>query len=236
MLFERFVSEERNEPPDIDFDFEHERREEVLQYVFERYGRGRAALAAVVIRYRGRSAVRDVARALGLPPDQVDELAKTMDRWSSDVPMPDHLREHGFDPESPLLRRVLAISDELLGFPRHLSQHPGGFVISEHPLSTLVPVENAAMDDRTVIQWDKDDLDAMKLLKVDCLALGMLTCVRKTFDLLRASGRRDIGLDDIPPGDDATYAMIRKADTVGTFQIESRAQMAMLPRLKPRVF
>ncbi|UHQ20836.1 error-prone DNA polymerase [Lysobacter sp. KIS68-7] len=236
MLFERFVSEERNEPPDIDVDFEHERREEVLQYVFGRYGRERAALAAVVIRYRGRSAVRDVARALGLPPDQVDELAKTMDRWSSDVPMPDHLREHGFDPESPLLRRVLAISDELLGFPRHLSQHPGGFVISEHPLSTLVPVENAAMDDRTVIQWDKDDLDVMKLLKVDCLALGMLTCVRKTFDLLRTNGRRDIGLDDIPPGDDATYAMIRKADTVGTFQIESRAQMAMLPRLKPRVF
>jgi error-prone DNA polymerase len=236
MLFERFVSEERNEPPDIDVDFEHERREEVLQYVFERYGRGRAALAAVVIRYRGRSAIRDVARALGLPPDQVDELAKTMDRWSSDVPMPDHLREHGFDPESPLLRRVLAISDELLGFPRHLSQHPGGFVISEHPLSTLVPVENAAMDDRTVIQWDKDDLDVLKLLKVDCRALGMLTCVHKTFDLLRASGRRDIGLDDIPPGDPDTYAMIRKADTVGTFQIESRAQMAMLPRLKPKVF
>lgn len=236
MLFERFVSEERNEPPDIDVDFEHERREEVLQYVFERYGRGRAALAAVVIRYRGRSAVRDVARVLGLPTDQVDELAKTMDRWSSDVPMPDHLREHGFDPESPLLRRVLAIADELLGFPRHLSQHPGGFVISEHPLSTLVPVENAAMDDRTVIQWDKDDLDVMKLLKVDCLALGMLTCVRKTFDLLRDSGRRDMGLDDIPPGDPDTYAMIRAADTVGTFQIESRAQMAMLPRLKPRVF
>ena len=236
MLFERFVSEERNEPPDIDVDFEHERREEVLQYVFERYGRGRAALAAVVIRYRGRSAVRDVARALGLPPDQVDEIAKTMDRWNSDVPMPDHLRDHGFDPESPLLRRVLAIAGDLLGFPRHLSQHPGGFVISEHPLSTLVPVENAAMDDRTVIQWDKDDLDVMKLLKVDCLALGMLTCVHKTFDLLRASGRRDIGLDDIPQGDEATYAMIRKADTVGTFQIESRAQMAMLPRLKPRVF
>jgi error-prone DNA polymerase len=236
MLFERFVSEERKEPPDIDVDFEHERREEVLQYVFERYGRGRAALAAVVIRYRGRSAVRDVARALGLPPDQVDELAKTMERWGSDIPMPEHLRDHGFDPESPLLRRVLAISDDLLGFPRHLSQHPGGFVISEHPLSTLVPVENAAMDDRTVIQWDKDDLDVLKLLKVDCLALGMLTCVRKTFDLLRDSGRRDIGLDDIPPGDEATYAMIRKADTVGTFQIESRAQMAMLPRLKPRVF
>ncbi|BCT92680.1 error-prone DNA polymerase [Lysobacter helvus] len=236
MLFERFVSEERKEPPDIDVDFEHERREEVLQYVFERYGRSRAALAAVVIRYRGRSAVRDVARVLGLPPDQVDELAKTMERWSSDIPMPQHLREHGFDPESPLLRRVLALADELLGFPRHLSQHPGGFVISEHPLSTLVPVENAAMDDRTVIQWDKDDLDVLKLLKVDCLALGMLTCVHKTFDLLRASGRRDIGLDDIPPRDDATYAMIRKADTVGTFQIESRAQMAMLPRLKPRVF
>lgn len=236
MLFERFVSEERNEPPDIDVDFEHERREEVLQYVFGRYGRGRAALAAVVIRYRGRSAVRDVARAMGLPPDQVDELAKTMERWNSDAPLPEHLREHGFEPESPLLKRVLALSDELMGFPRHLSQHPGGFVISEHPLSTLVPVENAAMDDRTVIQWDKDDLDVLKLLKVDCLALGMLTCVRKTFDLLRDAGRRDIGLDDIPPGDEATYAMIREADTVGTFQIESRAQMAMLPRLRPRVF
>jgi len=236
MLFERFVSIERNEPPDIDVDFEHERREEVLQYVFNRYGRDRAALTAVVIRYRGRSAIRDVAKALGLPPDQIDELAKTMDRWGGDVPIPEHLRERGFDPDSPLLQRVIGLTIELLGFPRHLSQHPGGFVISEHPLSTLVPVENAAMEDRTILQWDKDDLDVLKLLKVDCLALGMLTCVRKTFDLMRAGGRRDMTVADIPPDDEATYAMIQPADTIGVFQIESRAQMAMLPRLRPKNF
>ena len=236
LLFERFLSKERNEPPDIDVDFEHERREEVLQYIFGRYGRGRAALTAVAIRYRGRSAIRDVARALGLPPDQVDELAQTMERWGGDLPLPEHLRERGFDPGSPLLRRVVALTMELVGFPRHLSQHPGGFVISEHPLSTLVPVENAAMEGRTVIQWDKDDLDVLGLLKVDCLALGMLTCIRKSFDLLRASGRRDMVLQDIPQDDAATYAMIQPADTVGVFQIESRAQMAMLPRLKPKNF
>jgi error-prone DNA polymerase len=236
LLFERFLSKERNEPPDIDVDFEHERREEVLQYIFERYGRGRAALTAVAIRYRGRSAIRDVARALGLPTDQIDELARTMDRWSGDGPLPEHLRERGFDPASPLMQRVMALTLELIGFPRHLSQHPGGFVISEHPLSTLVPVENAAMEGRTVIQWDKDDLDVLGLLKVDCLALGMLTCIRKAFDLLRASGRRDMVLQDIPQDDAATYAMIQPADTVGVFQIESRAQMAMLPRLKPRNF
>ncbi|QSX80074.1 error-prone DNA polymerase [Lysobacter solisilvae] len=236
LLFERFLSKERNEPPDIDVDFEHERREEVLQYIFNRYGRGRAALTAVAIRYRGRSAIRDVARALGLPTDQIDELAQVMDRWGGDQPLPEHLRERGFDPDSPLLQRVMALTMELIGFPRHLSQHPGGFVISEHPLSTLVPVENAAMEDRTVIQWDKDDLDVLGLLKVDCLALGMLTCIRKAFDLLRASGRRDMVLQDIPQDDAATYAMIQPADTVGVFQIESRAQMAMLPRLKPRNF
>ena len=236
LLFERFVSEERKEPPDIDVDFEHERREEVLQYVFERYGRDRAALAAVAISYRGRSAVRDVARALGLPPDQIDELARTMDRWSGEAPMPEYLRERGFDPDSPIMQRVIVLTTQLIGFPRHLSQHPGGFVISEHSLSTLVPVENAAMPGRTVLQWDKDDLDELGLIKVDCLALGMLTCMRKTFDLLRASGRRDIGLDDIPADDAATFAMIQAADTVGVFQIESRAQMAMLPRLKPRCF
>ncbi|GAB3384728.1 error-prone DNA polymerase [Lysobacter fragariae] len=235
MLFERFISRERNEPPDIDVDFEHERREEVLQYVFKRYGRERAALTAVVIRYRGRSAIRDVAKVLGLPPDQVDELAKTMDSWGG-TPIPEYLRERGFDPDSPLMQRVIVLTTQLLDFPRHLSQHPGGFVISEHPLSSLVPVENAAMDDRTVIQWDKDDLDLVGLLKVDCLALGMLTAVRKTLQLLDAHGHPGLSMASIPPEDPATYEMICRADTVGVFQIESRAQMAMLPRLQPRKF
>jgi error-prone DNA polymerase len=236
MLFERFISRERNEPPDIDIDFEHERREEVLQYVFERYGRERAALTAVATSYRGRSAIRDVAKALGLPPDQVNELAQTMDHWGGQAPMPAYLRERGFDPESPVMRRIIALTTELIDFPRHLSQHPGGFVISEHPLHTLVPVENAAMDDRTVIQWDKDDLDTLGLLKIDCLALGMLTAVRKTLEMLRKAGRRDLALATIPAGDPATYTMIGEADTIGVFQIESRAQMAMLPRLKPKNF
>src|SRR5690606_17744397 len=236
MLFERFLSRERNEPPDIDIDFEHERREEVIQYVFERYGRERAALTAVAISYRGRSAIRDVARALGLPADQVDQLARTMERWGGDAPLPEHLRERGFDPDAPLMRRVVSLTCQLLDFPRHLSQHPGGFVISEHPLHTLVPVENAAMDGRTVIQWDKDDLDVLGLLKVDCLALGMLTAVRKTLDLLRATGRADYTMATVPAEDGPTYAMISRADTIGVFQIESRAQMAMLPRLQPRCF
>ncbi|TWI11558.1 error-prone DNA polymerase [Aerolutibacter ruishenii] len=236
MLIERFISVERNEPPDIDIDFEHERREEVLQYVFERYGRGRAALTAVAISYRGRSAIRDVAKVLGLPPDQVNELAATMDRWGGRAPIPEYLRERGFDPDSPLMQRVIALTAELIDFPRHLSQHPGGFVISEHPLSTLVPVENAAMDNRTVIQWDKNDLDTMGLMKVDCLALGMLTAIRKTLDLLRRHDRGDYTLATIPTEDKTTYEMISRADTVGVFQIESRAQMAMLPRLRPRSF
>ncbi|HSM10666.1 MAG TPA: error-prone DNA polymerase [Lysobacter sp.] len=236
MLFERFLSRERNEPPDIDIDFEHERREEVLQYVFRRYGRDRAALTAVASSYRGRGAVRDVAKALGLPQDLIGELAATMDQWGGGAPIPQYLRERGFDPDTPVMRRVIALTAQLIGFPRHLSQHPGGFVISEHPLHTLVPVENAAMDDRTVIQWDKDDLDVLGLLKVDCLALGMLTAVRKTLDLLRDSGRRDMALADIPAEDPQTYEMIGRADTVGVFQIESRAQMAMLPRMKPKCF
>ncbi|MGY0619740.1 error-prone DNA polymerase [Lysobacter sp. A378] len=237
MLFERFLSKERDEPPDIDIDFEHERREEVLQYVFNRYGRERAALTAVATQYRGRGAVRDVGRALGLPTDVVGELASTMDRWGGHAPLAEHLRERGFDPDSPVLRQVIALTAELIGMPRHLSQHPGGFVISEYPLHTLVPVENAAMDDRTVIQWDKDDLDEIGLMKVDCLALGMLTAVRKTLDLLRDTGRRDIAaLADIPAEDPQTYEMISRADTIGVFQIESRAQMAMLPRLRPKTF
>ncbi|HVX04000.1 MAG TPA: error-prone DNA polymerase, partial [Rhodanobacteraceae bacterium] len=227
---------ERNEPPDIDIDFEHERREEVIQYVFRRYGRERAALTAVASTYRGRGAMRDVAKALGLPPDMVDRLARCMDHWGGTQGLDEVLREHGFDPDAPLLRRVLTLTAQLIGMPRHLSQHPGGLVMSEHPLSTLVPVENAAMEGRTVIQWDKDDLDVLGLLKVDCLALGMLTAIRKTFDLLRASGRRDMTLADIPSEDPAVYEMVGRADTIGVFQIESRAQMAMLPRLQPKCF
>ncbi len=236
MLFERFLSRERNEPPDIDVDFEHDRREEVIQYVFQRYGRNRAALTAVASSYRGAGAVRDVARALGLPADQVSALAECCGRWSSKIPGPERLREAGFDPDNAILHRVLALTEQLIGFPRHLSQHPGGFVISEHPLQTLVPVENAAMDDRTIIQWDKDDLDMVGLLKVDILALGMLSALRRSFDLLRDYRHLDLTLATIPAEDPATYDMLGRADTVGVFQIESRAQMAMLPRLKPRTF
>ena len=236
LLFERFISRERNEPPDIDIDFEHERREEVIQYIYGRYGRERAALAATVICYRSKSAVRDVARALGLPSDQLDQLSRTVSGWSEEAPSPERLRERGFDPDSPAMRRLVILVGELLGMPRHLSQHVGGFVIAEQPLHTLVPVENAAMPDRTIIQWDKDDLDTLGLLKVDCLALGMLTCVRKCLDLLRAHRGRDLTPATIPAEDAATYAMIQRADTVGVFQIESRAQMAMLPRLKPATF
>jgi len=236
MLFERFVSKERDEPPDIDVDFEHERREEVIQYVFERYGRHRAALTAVANTYHGASAVRDVAKALGLPPDQVDALAGCIGRWSDALPSAERLREQGFDPDSPILRRVLALTGELVGFTRHLSQHPGGFVISEQPLHTLVPVENATMQDRTVVQWDKDDLDAVGLLKVDILALGMLTALRRCFDLVQQHYGKELTLATIPAEDPDTYDMICRADTIGVFQIESRAQMAMLPRLQPRNF
>jgi len=236
MLFERFLSRERNEPPDIDVDFEHERREEVLQYVFQRYGRTRAALTAVVSSYHGAGAVRDVAKALGLPPDQINALADCCGRWSDEAPPLERLREGGFDPDSPVLRRVLSLTQQLIGFPRHLSQHPGGFVISEHPLDTLVPVENAAMAERTIIQWDKDDLDAVGLLKVDILALGMLSAIRRCFDLLRRHRNRNLTLAEIPKDDPATYAMISRADTIGVFQIESRAQMSMLPRLRPKDF
>ncbi|MFJ2682679.1 error-prone DNA polymerase [Pseudomonas sp. NPDC087342] len=236
MLFERFLSKERNEPPDIDVDFEHERREEVLQYVFQRYGRTRAALTAVVSTYHAAGAVRDVAKALGLPPDQVNALADCCGHWSDNTPPVERLIESGFDPESPVLKRVLSLTQQLIGFPRHLSQHPGGFVISEQSLDTLVPVENAAMADRTIIQWDKDDLDAVGLLKVDILALGMLSAIRRCFDLLRRHRNLDLSLATVPSEDSQTYDMICQADTIGVFQIESRAQMSMLPRLKPRKF
>jgi error-prone DNA polymerase len=236
MLFERFISRERNEPPDIDVDFEHERREEVIQYLYRRYGRERAALAATVTSYRPRSAIRDVGKALGLSPDQVDRLAKTVQWWDGGKVAEDRLREAGLDPASPVVQRAMARVSELIGFPRHLSQHVGGFVISRGPLSRLVPVENAAMKDRTVIQWDKDDLDALGLLKVDCLALGMLSAIHRALDLVAARRGRPFTLADVPAEDPAVYAMIQRADTVGVFQIESRAQMAMLPRLKPGNF
>ena len=237
LLFERFISKERNEPPDIDVDFEHERREEVIQYVFQRYGRRRAAITAVASTYHGAGAVRDVAKALGLPPDQVNALANCCGRWSDRIPPPERLREEGFDPDSPVIHQVMVLTEELIGFPRHLSQHPGGFVISEQPLDTLVPVENASMPGRTVIQWDKDDLDLLGLLKVDILALGMLTALRRCFDLVaRYRQQPPLTIANIPAEDPATYEMISRADTMGVFQIESRAQMSMLPRLKPRTF
>jgi error-prone DNA polymerase len=233
MLFERFISKERNEPPDIDVDFEHERREEVIQYLYRKYGRERTALAATVICYRAKSAVRDVAKALGLPADQVEQLSRVFAWWDGVELLDERLRERGFDPGSPVLRRVLAVTRELLDAPRHLSQHTGGFVISEAPLHHLVPVENAAMPDRTIIQWDKDDLETLGLLKVDCLALGMLTCISKCLALLRAHRGLELAPATIPPDDAATYAMIQRADTIGVFQVESRAQMSMLPRMKP---
>ncbi len=234
LLFERFISRERNEPPDIDVDFEHERREEVIQYLYARYGRERAALTAVVISYRPRSAIRDVGKALGLDPLQVDRLARTLQWWDGKEIDVARVREAGFDPGNPLMVRLLGLTRELMGFPRHLSQHPGGFVISRGPLAELVPIENAAMPERTVIQWDKDDLDELGLLKVDVLGLGMLAAIRRALALVSGFRRTSLTMADIPPEDPEVYDMICRADTVGVFQIESRAQMAMLPRLKPR--
>ena len=236
LLMARFLSEERDEPPDIDVDFEHERREEVLQYVYNKYGRHRAALAATVIRYRGKSAVRDVAKAFDLPPDQIALLAECYGWGNGEASMEQRLHEAGFDPANPLIQRVLAVTAQLRDHPRHLSQHVGGFVIGDAPLSTVVPVENASMDDRTIIQWDKDDLETMGLLKVDCLALGMLTCIRKAVDLVERHRGFKLDIARLPNDDEKTYEMIQAADTVGVFQIESRAQMSMLPRLKPREY
>ena len=229
-LFERFVSRERDEPPDIDVDFEHQRREEVIQYVYAKYGRERAALAATVICYRPRSAVRDVGKALGFTLEQVERLAATLAWWDDRTRLPERVREAGLDPDDPAIGRLLELAGALVGFPRHLSQHVGGFVISRGPLAELVPVENAAMPGRTVIQWDKDDLESLGLLKVDVLALGMLSAIRRALDFL---GMR---IEDVPAEDPAVYEMIQRADTVGVFQIESRAQMSMLPRLRPASF
>jgi error-prone DNA polymerase len=236
VLFERFVSKERNEPPDIDVDFEHERREEVIQYLYAKYGRHRAALAATVITYRPRSALRDVGKALGLDALQVDRLARSMQWWDGEALAPERIAEAGFDPGNPLISRLLVLTRSLLGFPRHLSQHVGGFVIARGSLDELVPIENAAMPERTVIQWDKDDLDDLGLLKVDVLGLGMLTAIRRAFDLIRDFRGRALTLATVPAEDPAVYDMISAADTTGVFQIESRAQMAMLPRLRPRCY
>ncbi|MCA3252260.1 MAG: error-prone DNA polymerase [Rubrivivax sp.] len=241
LLFERFVSAERNEPPDIDVDFEHQRREEVIQYVYRRYGRHRAALTAVVISYRPRSALRDMGRALGIDLDRIDAVAKGQHWFDGRSVQPERLAEHGFDPGSPLCRLWIELTGQLIGFPRHLSQHPGGFVIARDDLAQLVPVENAAMEGRSVIQWDKDDLDALGLLKVDLLALGMLSAIRRALDFvaLKQHGPapgRGFRMQDVPAEDPATYEMLCRGDSVGTFQVESRAQMSMLPRLQPRSF
>ncbi|WP_366654545.1 error-prone DNA polymerase [Fodinicurvata sp. EGI_FJ10296] len=236
LLFERFVSAERNEPPDIDIDFEHERREEVIQYVYEKYGRDRAGMTATVIHYRPRGAVRDVGKAMGLSLDAVGRLAETIWGWSDDGLDEEAVKRAGLDPGDPTVAMTVDIVRTLIGFPRHLSQHVGGLVISRGPLSELVPIENAAMADRTVIQWDKDDLDALGLMKVDILALGMLSCIRRAFDLIRDHYGRDITLASVPAEEPAVYDMLCHADSLGVFQVESRAQMAMLPRLKPRCF
>ncbi len=281
LLVERFISRERDEPPDIDIDFEHERREEVIQYLYAKYGRHRAALTAEVITYRSRSALRDVGKALGLSLDCVDRLAKSHDWWQHDIIDAPQLAQLGLDPRDPTIAHTLRLAKELLGFPRHLSQHVGGFIITQGPLCESVPIENAAMPDRTIIEWDKDDIDALGMLKVDILALGMLTAIRKALDLVNQQALRHQGtarlsspkskalrepetassngpsaaapaplsalvplclsasplqLHTIPPEDPAVYDMLCRADSVGVFQVESRAQMTMLPRLKPRSY
>ncbi|MFN3239316.1 MAG: hypothetical protein ACE37D_19985, partial [Pseudomonadales bacterium] len=249
LLFERFISKERDEPPDIDVDFEHERREEVIQYIYKKYGRDRAAIAATVVTYRPKSAVRDVGKALGMDLQLVDHLAKSLSWWDKRDVLLARFEEAGINPRSPVIGQFMVLVQEILGFPRHLSQHVGGFVISRGPLSHLVPVENAAMTDRTIIQWDKDDLESLGLLKVDVLALGMLTAIRKSLDMINeyrgygsghSSGhgkhRTKLGIHNIPAEDPLTYQMLQAGDSLGVFQVESRAQMSMLPRLKPKNF
>lgn len=236
VLFERFISRERDEAPDIDVDFEHERREEVLQYLYERYGRDRAGMTGVIITYRPRSAVRDVAKALSLSPDRIEKLASQLEHVDQIEHMPERVLEGGINPDSLLGRRLIKLVSDILGFPRHLSQHVGGMVMSRGLLSELVPIENAAMPGRTVIQWDKNDLDALGLLKVDCLALGMLSAIRRCFELVQQHHGHRLTLANVPSEDPRVYDMVSTADTVGVFQIESRAQMSMLPRLKPHCF
>jgi error-prone DNA polymerase len=235
LLFARFISENRSEPPDIDVDFEHERREEVIQYIYRRYGRDRAAICATVVHYRSRRAIREVGKVMGLTEDVTAALAKTV--WGYGEGLPDeHIRQAGLDPFNPVLRQAVQLADDLIGFPRHLSQHVGGFVLTRAPLDETVPIGNAAMDDRTFIEWDKDDIDTLGLMKVDVLALGMLSCVRRGFDLLKQYYGKDYSLATLPQDDAAVYKMLSRADSVGVFQVESRAQMSMLPRLKPQCF
>ncbi len=236
LLFERFISEERREPPDIDVDFEHERREEVIQYIYTRFGRERAALTATVIHYQPRSALRDVGKVMGLSADTIGRISKTLLGWGRDGIEESQIAEAGLDPDAERLRLTIELARQLVGFPRHLSQHVGGFVITQGPLADLVPIENAAMEDRTIIQWDKDDIDALGILKIDILALGMLTAIRKAFNLIEQHYGQSFNLATIPQDDPAVYDMLSRADSVGVFQVESRAQMTMLPRLKPRTF
>ncbi|KUL93192.1 DNA polymerase [Bosea sp. WAO] len=236
LLFARFISEERREPPDIDVDFEHERREEVIQWIYRTYGRERAGIAATVIHYRPRSAIREAGKALGLTEDVTARLASTQwGSWGSDITR-EQVRQAGLDPDNPVIAQAVQFAVRLLGFPRHLSQHVGGFVLMRGRLDETVPIGKAAMADRTFIEWDKDDIDALRLMKVDVLALGMLTCIRKAFDLLREHEGRDLGLADVPQNDKATYAMLKRGESLGVFQVESRAQMNMLPRLRPDKF
>jgi error-prone DNA polymerase len=236
LLFERFISKERNEPPDIDVDFEHERREEVMQYIYNKYGRHRAALTAALVTYHPRSALKDVGKALGMDFDSLNRLSKLHQWWDGRKVNVERMQENGLDPESPVVQKLVHLTQSLIGFPRHLSQHTGGFVIARDSLARLVPIENAAMVDRNVIQWDKDDLDAMGLLKIDVLALGMLTAIRRALDFIGMRRCEVFSMQDILREDPAVYDMICQADTIGVFQIESRAQMSMLPRLRPRTF
>ena len=236
LLFERFISAARGEPPDIDVDFEHEKREEVIQYIYRKYGRARAGLTATVIRYRARSALREVGKAMGLSADLVARLTGSIWGWSRDGVDEERARSLGVDPHDPRLKRTLELAQELIGFPRHLSQHVGGFVITRGPLSDLCPVANAAMEDRSTIEWDKDDIDALGILKVDVLALGMLTCIHRAFDLIEQVHGQRWTLATLPQDDPAVYEMLGRADSLGVFQVESRAQMSMLPRLKPKTF
>ncbi len=235
LLFARFISENRGEPPDIDVDFEHERREEVIQYIYDRYGRDRAAICATVVHYRSRRAIREVGKVLGLTEDITAALAKTV--WGYGDGLPDHhIRQAGLDPNNPAIRQAVSLANELIGFPRHLSQHVGGFVLTRQRLDETVPIGNAAMEERTFIEWDKDDIDTLGLMKVDVLALGMLSCLRRGLDLIKQHYGRDYSLATLPQDDAAVYAMLSRADSVGVFQVESRAQMSMLPRLKPQCF
>ena len=235
LLFERFISRERSEPPDIDVDFEHHRREEVIQYIYKKYSRERAALAATVITYRMRSAVRDVGKALGLDISLIEQLSRSLAWWDRrDELLQRFSQAHRHNPQ--LTDHFVRLIGEILGFPRHLSQHVGGFIICDAPVSELVPVENASMPERTVIQWDKTDIETLGLLKVDILGLGMLSAIRRCLQLVNQYSRTSLALDSIPREDPDTYAMLCRGDSVGVFQVESRAQISMLPRLKPRKF